>query len=48
LPTFRCDGESPFCIVEFGENLGSKQVPRCFRFGFSAQRGQARDPIWSV
>jgi hypothetical protein len=27
LPAFLCDGESYFCIVKFGENLGSKQAP---------------------
>jgi hypothetical protein len=25
LPTFWCDGESPFYIVKIGENLGTKQ-----------------------
>jgi hypothetical protein len=24
VPTFQCDGESSFCIVEFGEKLGTK------------------------
>jgi hypothetical protein len=25
VPIFRCDGESSFCIVKFGEKLGTKQ-----------------------